>query len=113
GNIYITGVTSSDNLPVRNPYQVRRSSAGPSGMDAFVVKLNPSGSVILYSTYLGGDDDETVGSIAVDSDGDIYIVGSSKSSSIAGNSKRPGSNWNGYAVKFNPTGASLAYSLSW
>ena len=54
GNIYITGETRSTDFPIANAYQ--DSPGGES--DAFVTKLNPSGSTLLYSTYLGGNDSE-------------------------------------------------------
>src|SRR5262245_38334323 len=48
-NVYVTGMTDSTNFPTVNPYQTNQG-----GTDAFVTKLDPSGSAILYSTYLGG-----------------------------------------------------------
>jgi len=118
GNIYVTGTTSSNDFPVRNPFQALRVPGGSSDSDVFVTKINPSGSAILYSTYLGGDDDDLVASIAVDAAGSIYLAGSTKSSAFAGRAIVRGSsplglNWNGYAVKFNPAGASLDYSFVW
>jgi Abnormal spindle-like microcephaly-assoc'd, ASPM-SPD-2-Hydin/Beta-propeller repeat len=51
GDAYVTGLTTSSNFPVANPLQsALKSAAG----DAFVAELNPSGSALLYSTYLGG-----------------------------------------------------------
>jgi hypothetical protein len=108
GNIYIAGTTTSSNFPIRTPYQALRAGAGA---DVFVTKINPSGSVILYSTYLGGDDDDSVASIAVDGAG-IYLAGSTRSSSFAGRPGKRGPHWSGYAVKFNPAGG-LAYSMLW
>src|SRR5262249_37119846 len=118
GNIYVTGTTSSNDFPVRNPFQTLRVPGGSSDSDVFVTKINPSGSAILYSTYLGGDDDDLVASIAVDAAGSIYLARSTKSSAFAGRNIVRGSsplglNWNGYAVKFNPDGASLDYSFVW
>src|SRR5258708_38024873 len=50
GNAYITGVTSSTNFPTTNPVQ---AAHGGGMFDAFVAKLNPLGSKLVYSTYLG------------------------------------------------------------
>ncbi|MEJ2079767.1 MAG: SBBP repeat-containing protein [Acidobacteriota bacterium] len=50
GNIYVVGTTSSGDLPVKNAFQESRSSSS----DAFLLKLNPTGSSIIFSTYLGG-----------------------------------------------------------
>jgi hypothetical protein len=112
GNIYIAGTTTSNDFPILNPYQALRIPGGASGTDLFITKLDPSGSTILYSTYLGGNDDDTVTSIAVDSSG-IYLAGSTKSSSFAGRPNLPGVNWSGYAVKFNAAGNALVYTLVW
>ena len=73
GNVYITGVTSSNTFPVTSGvYQ--SSLAGYN--DSFVCKLNAAGSALLYSTYLGGGhDDETGSDIAIDNAGNAYIAG--------------------------------------
>ncbi len=52
GNAYVTGSTQSANFPTANPLQAALSGIG----DAFVAKLNASGSALAYSTYLGGSD---------------------------------------------------------
>ena len=52
GNAYVTGYTASTNFPTMNPLQ---PSYGGSG-DAFVAKINPAGSALVYSTYLGGSE---------------------------------------------------------
>jgi hypothetical protein len=113
GNIYIAGTTSSPNFPTRSPYQARRVPGGQLGTDVFLTEIDATGSTILYSTYLGGDDDDSVASIAIDSAGNIYLAGSTRSSSFAGTVNLRKSVWNGYAVKFNPTGTSLTHSLAW
>jgi len=71
GNIYVTGQTFSTDFPTVNPVQA--TFRGTS--DAFVAKLNPAGSALLFSTYLGGIHDDVVTGIAVDALGDIYVVG--------------------------------------
>ena len=55
GDAYVSGVTFSRNFPVTSgAYQKINNSAGTSGFNAFVTKLNPTGSALVYSTYLGG-----------------------------------------------------------
>ncbi|MDX6557219.1 MAG: hypothetical protein QOF72_268, partial [Blastocatellia bacterium] len=78
GAAYVTGFTSSTNFPTVSPLQI--SNGG--GFDAFIAKLNPAGSVLLYSTYLGGSGNEsntTTGTstnpIALDSSSDAYVTG--------------------------------------
>jgi hypothetical protein len=59
-NAYVTGQTTSTNFPVMN--EVQTQSAG--GADAFVTELNAAGSALVFSTYLGGKNDENVTKIA-------------------------------------------------
>ena len=70
GNAYLAGVASSTNFPVLNPLQ--SSLSGET--DAFVTKVNASGS-IAYSTYLGGAGMDAANAIAVDSSGAAYVAG--------------------------------------
>ncbi len=65
GNAYVTGSTRSLNFPTKNPMQA--SLAG--GSDVFVTKLDPTGSTLVYSTYLGGSLDESGNGIVVDGSG--------------------------------------------
>ncbi|HEY2930768.1 MAG TPA: amidohydrolase family protein [Acidobacteriota bacterium] len=74
GNIYVTGDASSADFPVRNPIQ---SAYGGSG-DIFVAKFNPSGSELIYSTFIGGNSFDTPFDIAVDSSGNACITGTGK-----------------------------------
>ncbi|SDT37621.1 Beta-propeller repeat-containing protein [Paenibacillaceae bacterium GAS479] len=71
GNVYVTGYTFSTNFPISNPVQ----AALGGGRDAFVVKLNASGSAFIYSTYLGGSDDEQGYAVATDPFGSTYVTG--------------------------------------
>lgn len=79
GNAYVTGVTSSTNFPTVNA--VQRTIGGAAGSDGtypydgFVAKLNPSGSALVYSTYVGGSDADESLDIAVDASGSAYITG--------------------------------------
>src|ERR1039457_1696279 len=67
GNAYVTGVTTSTDFPV-TAGAFQRSSMSPGLEDAFVVKLNPAGSV-LYATYLGGSSSDLGYAIAIDASG--------------------------------------------
>jgi hypothetical protein len=79
-NVYVTGQTTSNDFPLLNALQ---GSLGTSGSNAFVTKLNPTLSGLLYSTYLGGNSDVGITggvaifshSIALDSSGDAYVIG--------------------------------------
>jgi hypothetical protein len=71
GNAYVVGVARSLDFPVQNAL----SSALAGASDAFVAKLNPAGSALVYSTYLGGSGNERGLGIAVDSGGRAYVTG--------------------------------------
>lgn len=74
GNIYLTGYTSSTDFPrSATPYKATLVSGDA---DAFVMKLNPSATAVLYSTFLGGTFADYGRAIAVDSAGAAYITGS-------------------------------------
>ena len=88
GNAYVTGYTSSMDFPiVAGSYQTTfggqtpNQNLGPFG-DAFVAKLNPTGTALVYSTYLGGSGDERGTAIAVDSKGNAYVGGDTLSSNF-------------------------------
>jgi hypothetical protein len=77
GNTYLTGVTTSTDFPTKNAFQGTYQGEG----DAFVTKLEPDGSAIIQSTYLGGSDDIDVGyAIAIDKFGGAYVTGKTVSS---------------------------------
>src|SRR5580698_6374707 len=85
GNAYVTGYTDSTNFPtVAGSFKTVFQGAGgnkwygPVG-DAFVFKLNPAGSALVYSTYLGGSFDDRGTAIAVDSAGNAYVGGDTMS----------------------------------
>ena len=72
GNIYIVGQTSSLNFPAKSAYD--NSINGTS--DAFIVKINPTGTSVLFSTYLGGrNPGDKAWDVEVDRDGRIYVCG--------------------------------------
>jgi hypothetical protein len=72
GNAYITGGTSSTDFPV-TPGALDSYFEGYT--EAFVAKLNASGSKLEYATYLGGEDQETGHGITVDKTGMVYVTG--------------------------------------
>lgn len=108
GNAYVTGRTASTNFPTTSGAD--SSLGGPQ--DAFVTKLNASGSALVYSTYLGGnalDDGET---LAVDSASNAYVIGFTFSSdfpTVGAVDASLGGTEDAFVTKLNPSGA-LAYS---
>lgn len=72
GNAYVTGLTTSRDFPAVNPLQ---KGFGGGEFDAFVFKLNADGSALVYSSTLGGDQNDGGYAIAVDSKGNSYVTG--------------------------------------
>ncbi len=82
--IYITGLTSSNNLPTRNAFQDSLGSAA-GGLDAFIAKFDPSqsgNSSLLYASYLGGSADDIGNGVAVDGVSNAYVVGETLSTNL-------------------------------
>jgi hypothetical protein len=71
GNAYVTGSTGSTDFPTRGPVQILNAGLD----DVFVAKLNPTGTALVYSTYLGGVCGESGNAIAVDGEGQAYVAG--------------------------------------
>ncbi|HXB97523.1 MAG TPA: SBBP repeat-containing protein [bacterium] len=114
-NAYVAGEADSSNFPVNNALQP--SLAG--GEDAFVTKLDPSGTVLIYSTYLGGGSGMTTANgIAVDAAGDAYIAGATGSANFPlanpfqSNCPICGTfvGRDAFVTKLNPAGNGLDYS---
>ena len=72
-------MTHSSNFPTLNPYQTTYQGGTT---DAFVTKLSSSGNSLIYSTYLGGGDDDYGHGIAVDGSGNAYVTGYTASSNF-------------------------------
>jgi hypothetical protein len=74
GNIYIAGFTESRNFPNENgAFPDPRGTSGDQ--DAFVSKFDPTGQILLYSTYLSSSATDQAKNIAVDDSGQAYITG--------------------------------------
>jgi len=71
-NAYVTGFTFSNNFPVYNPYQANNAGS----VDAFISVISAYGSNLVFSTYLGGTGDDRAWAIALDSQDNIYVTGS-------------------------------------
>ena len=109
GNAYVTGDTVSTNFPTANPLQ----PATGGGDDAFVAKLNASGTALVYSTYLGGSGDDAGSDIAVDSAGNAYVTGYTRSTNFpTANPLQPtfGGDRDAFVAKLNASGTALVYS---
>jgi plastocyanin len=112
GAAYITGETPSTNFPTANPFQPNYS--GGSVYDAFVAKLNPAGTALVYSTYLGGTGTDAGFGIAVDASGDAYVTGETFSDNFPTTANALQGALAGdddaFVTELNPTGSALVYS---
>ena len=79
GNVYITGYTDSTDLPTVNPIQPNLNLTSCFCDDAFVAKFDSEGTTLLYGTYLGGAADDKAYEIDIDSQGNIHLVGTTRS----------------------------------
>jgi hypothetical protein len=122
GNAYLTGYTNSPNFPVLNPYQSTNGGTNQQYGTAFVSKLNPTGTALVYSTFLGGKAGSNNGDygsdLAFDSEGDVYVTGGTGSASFpvtagayqATNKAASSYGYNGFLSVLDPTGSKLLYS---
>jgi hypothetical protein len=109
GNAYVTGGTGSSDFPA----VVGPDTSYNDGGDAFVAKVNPSGTALLYAGFLGGSELGLGLGIAVDSSGNAYVTGETYSSdfpAVVG----PDTSFNGYQRRLRgqgePSGTALVYA---
>lgn len=118
GNAYLTGFTVSPDFPTKNPIFAQISGTPDSKfqvypVDAFVAKLNASGSGLIFSTYLGGTADDSGTAIAVDPSGYIYVTGSTYSTNfpiVNAYQTALFGNADVFVTKLAPNGTSIVYS---
>ncbi len=128
GAAYVTGETLSPNFPLVNPFQSQFRSGlclfddfGSPCTDAFVAKLNPAGTALVYSTYLGGNGTDTGTGIVVDAAGAAYVTGLTAArdfpitpgafqTQAGGSSTGRGFSGDAFVTKLAPSGSSLVYS---
>jgi hypothetical protein len=108
GSAYVTGSTMSPNFPTLNAAQSRLEGA----RNAFVVKLNPAGDMLVFSTYLGGSGSDTANGIAVDAADDSFVVGDTTSMNFPATGFQTSlhGSQNAFAAKISPSGGRLLYS---
>ena len=111
GYAYVTGYTGSADFPTTSG---AFDTTFSGGRDAFITKLNQSGSALVYSTFLGGASDEDAKSIAIDSAGCAYVAGWTGSSDFpttlgAYDRVKNGAS-DAFVTKINASGSGLLYS---
>lgn len=124
GNVLVTGTTSSTDFWTLNALQptnglssgVAWNGLNPEGSDAFIAKLRPAGTALVYATYLGGSDWDLARGLAVDRQGNAYVVGESSSTNLPTANAfqlRPATNrysLDAFLAKVNRDGTALVYS---
>jgi hypothetical protein len=123
GNIYLVGTSDSFNFPItrgKEPPNITCHTGGddacraPEKAHAFVMKLDPSGARIIFSTFLQGSASDAGNAIAVDAIGNVYVTGSTASTDFpvtpgAWRPTKPSGSPNAFVAKLSPLGV-LAYS---
>jgi hypothetical protein len=117
GNIYVTGLTTSTNFPVlttNSPAANVLCSTNSGVQDAFVIKLDPSGTNVIYWTFLGGILDDEGWSIISDTNGSAYVVGLTSSTNFpttnAFQASVSGLTNDAFVLKLNPLGTAIDFS---
>jgi|GEM_PF-1994254 len=105
GNAYVAGVTGLG-FPTTGGALQTQCGSSTGCVDAFIAKLNPSGTALLFATYLGGAGDDRATALALDSTG-VYVTGYTNSANFPGISPSvPGP----FIVKLSLTGDQLLYA---
>ena len=112
GSAYVAGYTASKDFPVTNNSFGKTYKGGYS--DAFILKLSPDGSDVLYAAYLGGNDTDRAYALAVDRSGSAYLTGETRSADfpLSANAPQPqpGGDSDAFAVRISADGAELRYA---
>ncbi|MEO7724428.1 MAG: SBBP repeat-containing protein, partial [Chthoniobacterales bacterium] len=109
GNAYVTGQTDSIDFPIANPYQ----GLGGGMFDGFIAKLSADGSALVYSTYLGGADQDQASAIAVNSAGNAFVTGGTSSTdfpTVTPLQNTLNGDGDAFVTKLSADGTALTYS---
>jgi hypothetical protein len=114
GNVYVAGGTQSLDFPVTTGALQGAPKGASTAGSAFVSKLNPQGTALIYSTYLGGTGGDAANGLAVDSAGDAYVVGQTGSTDFpvtagAFQTTTAGGRTS-FVAKLNAAGSGLVYA---
>ena len=111
-NAYITGLSNSTDFPTVNAYQ--SLFRGDDGDDVIIVKVNAAGTGFVYSTFIGGSDDDESRAIAVDNSGNAVISGYTRSEDFptmnALQASFSGGSHDIFVTSLNPNGSGLNFS---
>lgn len=111
GHTYITGYANSPDFPTTSGAYETTSSGG---LDAFVFKLTPDGSGMVYSTFLGGSGNDRGTSLSVDASGTVFVGGYTDSADFPTTAGVPATTISvgpdAFIARLDPTGANLDYA---
>jgi hypothetical protein len=118
GDAFLAGYTYSSNFPVTTGAYQTATKASSRIATGFVTKLNPAGTGLVYSTYLGGNNLDELTAIAIDQTGNAYLSGLTFSTTFpvtsgafqTTNKAASTNGYNQFVTKLNPTGTALVYS---
>lgn len=114
GSAYVVGTTASAQATFPDKVGPDRTFNG-GFIDAFIAKVNPAGTGLVYAGYIGGDISDFGEGVDVDNQGNAYVVGSTCSTqpsfpTLVGPDVTANGGCDGFITKVKPTGARLAYS---
>jgi len=119
GNTYVAGYTASGDFPAAPTPTSNTFGSGPASRGAFVAKIDPTGSSLIYTTYLSGSGDEEATGLAVDASGNVYVAGNTHSpdfpvlgafQSACAVSASTGACSDAFLTKISASGTALVYS---
>ena len=120
GSAYVAGQTGSDDFPTTaSGFQRTDKATILGGQTGFVTKLNPTGTGLVYSTFLGGSTADRVAALALDASRDVYLTGYTESQDFPATTgvfqptmhvSGRGYDSNAFVTKLNPSGSALVYS---
>ena len=117
GHVVVTGMTASTGFPTQNPLMGPQFALNGASSDAFVAKLSSGGQALVFSTYLGGNSDENLdghGSIAVDTAGNMFVVGTTRSQNFPTVNARQntfgGGTTDAFVTRINAAGTAMDFS---
>ncbi|MCZ6688143.1 MAG: SBBP repeat-containing protein [Planctomycetota bacterium] len=112
GDIYVAGATGSKNFPTTDGAYDTTSNRGT---DAFLTKMDSSGSFLIYSTFLGGRKNDKALGVAVDASGEAIVAGWTRSPNFpttpgAYQTSIGGGDWDVFVTKLDASGSALVWS---
>ncbi len=111
GAMVVAGITTSTNYPLQSPIQPAKAGGTT---DAFLTKISPSGTTLVFSTYMGGNGLDECYGVVLDGSGDVYVAGRTTSTNMpvlnAYQGSAGGGTWDGFAAKLGSTGSTLSYA---